>query len=172
MLIHLRTLLNDHSFTHQSVLALKQDFVHLGLLTDSKYKYKWECQCPKSLPRQKTKLVSQERCMLIPGERQSVSVECSFSCGHLRLRLIPDANIARASLLSYVSGRIRLPLSPCLFLVFMWKQTLPARAWPEGGSVISCGRQAGNNWWGVVEEKQAVNTLPYDNSKGRLLRGC
>jgi len=76
--------------------------------------------------------------------------------------LIPDANRARASLLS---GCIRLPLSPCMFLVFMWKKTLPARAWPEGGSVISCGRQAGNNWWGVVEEKQAVNTLPYDNSK-------
>ncbi len=76
--------------------------------------------------------------------------------------LILDANRAWASLLS---GCIRLPLSPCMFLVFMWKQALPARAWPEGGSVISCGRQAGNNWWGVVEEKQAVNTLPYDNSK-------
>lgn len=103
--------------------------------------------------------------MLIPDERQSVLAECFFSCGNLRLMLIPDVNRARASLLSYVSGRIRLPLSPCLFLVFMWKQALPARAWPEGGSVISCGRQAGNNWWGVVEEKQAVNTLPYDNSK-------
>lgn len=103
--------------------------------------------------------------MLIPVKHQSVSVDHSISYGRLRSMLLPDVNSAWASVPPYASVRIRLLLSLCLFLVFMCKQALPAHAWPEGGSVISCGRQAGNNWWGVVEEKQAVNTLPYDNSK-------
>jgi len=99
------------------------------------------------------------------AEHQFVLVDHSISCGHPRSMLILDVNRAWASVLPYVSNHIRLQLFPCLFLVFMWKQALPARAWPEGGSVISCGRQAGNNCWGLVGEKQTVNTLYNDNSK-------